>query len=125
MTKDDATWLNVAFVTFFALTAYIGFEAVNTVGIQTGWNEQYDWYSVLATAIGLAIGGALTFYLRMDTARTDYFLAAIGELRKVAWPTVADTKRMTIVVCVVVGVFAVIVSIFDLLWAKALRLLIA
>jgi hypothetical protein len=32
---------------------------------------------------------------------------------------------MTIVVCAVVGIFAVIVSIFDLFWAKALKLLLA
>ena len=41
------------------------------------------------------------------------------------WPTAPDVKRMTLVVCVVVAVFAVILAGFDMIWAKALKLLLA
>ena len=70
------------------------------------------------------MGGLFTFWLKADKDRDDYFLQAIAELRKVTWPSVAETKQKTIVVCVVVGVFAVILAVFDLVWTKALGLLL-
>jgi preprotein translocase SecE subunit len=125
MSKDDAAWVNVAYVVFFLLSSFVFFKAFETAGVQTGWSERFEWYGPAQVAIGLLLGGAVTALLRKDQEKYEYFLASIGELRKVTWPSWPDTKRMTIVVCVVVGIFAVIVSIFDLFWAKALKLLLA
>jgi len=125
MSKDDAAWVNVAYVVFFLLSSFVLFKAFETIGVQTGWSERFEWYGTGQIALGLLLGGVATSLLRKDSDRHDYFLACVGELRKVNWPSWPDTKRMTIVVCVVVGIFAVIVSIFDLFWAKALKLLLA
>lgn len=125
MTKDDAAWLGVAYMVFFAIMAYVFYRACETFGIQYGWVERHEWFSYVAVLVGLVSGGVSTFLMRRDTERNNYFMAAIGELRKVSWPTWPDTKRMTVVVCIVVGIFAVIVSIFDLIWARALKLLLA
>jgi preprotein translocase SecE subunit len=125
MSKDDATWLNVAYVAFLLLMAYVAYKALELTGIQMGWVERYEWYEYAATAIGALVGIGLTWYLRADKERHEYFLSAIGELRKVSWPTWPDTKRMTIVVCIVVAIFAVIVGIFDAGWAWALKHLLA
>jgi len=125
MSKDDATWLSVAYVVFLLLTAFVAYRALETVGIQTGWIERFEWFNYAATAISVLVGVGITLGLRSSAERNEYFLSSITELRKVTWPSWADTKRMTIVVCVVVGIFAVIVGVFDLIWAKALKLLIA
>ena len=125
MSKDDASWLNVAYMVFFAILAYVFYRISDTLGIQYGWVERYEWYSYLSVIVGLVGGSLATFWLRQDPQRKDYFLASIGELRKVTWPSWPDTKRMTVIVCIVVGIFAVIVSIFDLIWARALKILIA
>lgn len=124
MSKDDAAWLSVAYLVFFVLVSYVFYRALDTIGIQYGWLERYEWFSYLCVLAGLVGGGVSTYYLRADRDRADYFLAAIGELRKVNWPTWPDTKRMTVIVCVVVGIFAVIVSVFDLIWARALKVLL-
>ena len=125
MSKDDATWLNVAYVTFLLLTALIAYKGVEMAGIQAGWVERFDWFGIAATILALGLGVAAAWALRADPERHEYFLSSIGELRKVNWPTWPDTKRMTIVVCIVVGIFAVIVGVFDLVWAKALKMLLA
>jgi preprotein translocase subunit SecE len=125
MSKDDATWLSVAYVVFLLLTAFVAYRALETVGIQTGWIERFEWFNYAATFTSALIGVGITLGLRSSAERNEYFLSSITELRKVTWPSWADTKRMTIVVCVVVGIFAVIVGVFDLVWAKALKLLIA
>ncbi len=125
MSKDDATWLNVAYVAFLLIMGYVAYRGAELVGIQMGWVERYEWFEYAATALAVAIGVGLTWYLRGDPERHEYFLSAIAELRKVSWPTWADTKRMTIVVCVVVAIFAVIVGMFDAAWAWTLRHLLA
>ena len=73
----------------------------------------------------VVFAAASTYYLTRDKGRDDYFLASIGEIRRVTWPNFIDTRRMTIVVCVVVGVFAAILFVFDFLWAEVLKLLLS
>jgi preprotein translocase subunit SecE len=46
-------------------------------------------------------------------------------MRKVQWPDWENTKKLTMIVCVVVAVFSVILTVFDLAWAKLLKLLLA
>lgn len=124
MSKDDATWLNVAYIAFGALAAFFFYKAAELIGIQTNLAETWDWYNLTSTVLALVLGLLLTLWLKSDPERHDYFLASIGELRKVTWPSWPDVKRMTVIVCVVVGIFAVIVSVFDIVWARTLNLLI-
>ena len=125
MPKDDATWLNVAYAILFILTAYVGYKAMETVGIRMGWIERYDsWFPAAMTVTGLVIGGVTTFVVRNKPDRHEYYLASIGEIRKVTWPTWPDTKRMTVVVCVVVAFFAVVLALFDMIWGWVLKSLI-
>lgn len=121
MSKDDATWLNVAYISFLIIVGFVGFKALETVGLQTGWQERYEWYSAVSILGGVVFGIVTSVILRADKERHEYLLASIGELRKVQWPTWSETKRMTIVVCVVCGVFGVIVSIFDVAIAALLK----
>lgn len=124
MSKDDATWLNVAYIAFGVLVAFFCYKAAELIGIQSNLGETLEWYDLGSTVLALALGLVSTLWLKSDSERHEYFLAAIGELRKVTWPSWQDVKRMTVIVCVVVGIFAVIVSVFDVVWARTLNLLI-
>lgn len=124
MAKDDATWLNVSYVTFALLSGFFFFQAVQLVGVQTDWIEKYEWFAAVATVLAAAFGIGMTIFLKSDKDRHEYLLSSITELRKVSWPSWADTKRMTLIVVIVCGIFAVIVGVFDVLWAKALNLLL-
>lgn len=125
MSKDDSYWLKVAYVIFAALVGVVVWKASGTVGVQTGWIDRYDTvYQTASTVLSVVVALLAVWLLARDRERHDYFLAAIGELRKVTWPSLPDTRRMTIIVCVVVGIFAVILAVFDLIWAKMLGLLL-
>jgi preprotein translocase subunit SecE len=125
MSKDDATWLKICYAIAAIIIAYTGWKAMGTIGLHSGLSEKYvEVFPLVATVVSIAIGVLVTWYLAHDSSRNDYFLAAIGETRKVTWPTFIDTRRMTMVVCIVVGVFAVIVAIFDAAWARVLRALL-
>lgn len=125
MQKDDATWLNVGYVAFAAVLAYVFGEAINTVGIQMNWVERYEWWAIAQNGGGVVLGILCTLWIRSNKERHEYFLASIGELRKVTWPTMPDTRKMTVIVCWVVGVFALILAGFDWAWGKLLGLLLA
>ena len=125
MNKDDNFWLSVAYFAFAALVAFTIWKATVTLGIQTGWVDRYDqFYNPLSIVVSLALGVGASFWLKKDEHRHEYFLASIGELRKVTWPSAPDTRRMTIVVCVVVGIFSAILALFDLIWAKILGIIL-
>ena len=125
MPKDDATWLNICYVIVFFLAFYLGWKAINTVGIQMGWAERYDeWFPAVHNIVAIVIGVVTFVVMRSDKAKHEYYLNTIAELRKVTWPSMEDTKKMTLIVVVVVGIFGAILAVFDLFWAKALNLLL-
>jgi preprotein translocase subunit SecE len=53
-----------------------------------------------------------------------YWKETRGELRKVAWPSREDSRRLTIIVIAVTLVFALFLWVFDLLFSNAIQLLI-
>ncbi|MBP6217696.1 MAG: preprotein translocase subunit SecE [Oligoflexales bacterium] len=122
MSKDDSTWLNIAYVAFALVVAYIGFRLITAFGVNFGWSERYDeWFPTFTNLGAILIGALAAFALRSDPLRREYHLASIAEIKKVSWPTLENTKKMTLIVAVVVCIFAVILSIFDVLWSKALQ----
>ncbi len=49
----------------------------------------------------------------------------IGELRKVAWPTVPETRRLTGIVLVVMFAMSALLGLLDWLFSKLISLLIS
>ena len=126
MGKDDATWLNICYVLFALISAYVGYQAILTLGVQLGWAERYDEWFPLANNVGcVLVGGVAAFWVRSSAERREYHEASIGEVRKVTWPSVDDTKKMTWIVAIVVAVFAVILAVYDVVWSKILQWIIS
>jgi preprotein translocase SecE subunit len=122
MGKDDVTWLNISYVLFALVVAFITYKAVGALGVQLGWTERYDaWFPLFNNIVAIFLGASAALWLRSSMVRRDYHLSAIGEVRKVSWPSLEDTKKMTLIVAVVVAIFSVILSIFDVIWAKILQ----
>lgn len=122
MTKDDSTWLNICYTLFAGLVAYVVFQAEYTVGVQQGWTEKFDeWFQLVSTISALLLGAGTAYWVRSSVERKEYHLSSIGEIRKVIWPSADDTKRMTIVVVIVVSIFSLILAAFDIAWSKILQ----
>ena len=128
MGKDDQTWLNICFVAFALLCTYIFYQAGSSVGVQYGWPERYDeWYQfgLLLNLFSLSLGFGALWKLRASKDRVEFLLSAIGELRKVLWPSFEDTKKMTWIVAIVVTIFSIILGVFDAVWSGVLRSIIS
>ena len=126
MQKDDATWLRTALSVWACLTAFVFWKLFIVIGLQAGWIERFDAKFQIASIIAAIVCGiAATYMLAVNAERHDYFLASVGELRKVHWPDWDTTKKLTIIVCVVVGIMSALLTMFDMAWAKILKAILA
>lgn len=126
MQKDDSTWLNMALTAFGLCVALVVWKGLTVVSLTYGWTEKFEVWLPAALVVGsMVAGSAAAWWLGSDPERHEYFLSCIGELRKVSWPSMDDTRKMTLIVCVVVAIFSAILTVFDVVWARLLKLLIA
>ena len=126
MEKDDLTWLKICYGFLGLLFAYVAYKAILTLGVQFSWVERYDrYFSMINNLVAILIGVLGVFFLQKDHNRRDYHLATIAEVRKVTWPSVPDTKKMTIIVAIVVAIFSVILSVFDIIWYRILQIFLS
>ena len=49
----------------------------------------------------------------------------VGELRKVAWPTMQETRRLTGIVLIVMFLMSAVLGLLDFLFSKLISLLVA
>jgi preprotein translocase subunit SecE len=75
------------------------------------WSE-WTWCSI----IGLGLAGATALYLWVNPKTQEVSMEIAGELRKVSWPSFAETRAATIAVIVASMIAAVLLGLFDVLW---------
>jgi preprotein translocase subunit SecE len=75
------------------------------------WGD-WTWSSV----IGLGIAAGAGIYLWRTLKTHDASLEIAAELRKVTWPSLAETRAATIAVIVASLIAAVLLGLFDVFW---------
>src|SRR5712671_7875792 len=73
-----------------------------------------DW--TWCTIIGLGLAGATAFYLWVNPRTHEVSMEIVAELRKVSWPSFAETKAATVAVGVFRLIAAVVLGFFDVAW---------
>src|SRR3954463_7897528 len=69
-----------------------------------------------STVIGLGSCAAVAFYLYSKPRTNEVSMEIASELRKVSWPSFAETRAATIAVIVASIISAVLLGLFDVLW---------
>lgn len=54
-----------------------------------------------------------------------FYRETVGELRKVSWPTLEDTRRLTGIVLIVMFLMSAILGLLDFLFSRAIALLLS
>jgi preprotein translocase SecE subunit len=72
------------------------------------------WITVLSAAVALVTGVYLYRHERVNTLANE----VAAELKKVAWPSSKEVKQATIVVIVMTVISAIILGVFDYIWAN-------
>jgi preprotein translocase subunit SecE len=73
---------------------------------------EWTWCTVL----GLAIAAGAGIYLWFNPKTHEVSLEIAAELRKVSWPSMAETRAATIAVIVASIIAAVLLGLFDVFW---------
>ena len=74
--------------------------------------DSWTW----STILGLALAAVTAIVLWRKPKTHDASLEIAAELRKVSWPSMAETRAATIAVIVASIVAAVLLGLFDVLW---------
>jgi preprotein translocase subunit SecE len=111
-------------VIFFVLAAIaVGVFLEKILGLvfsYARWNDPAifgeDWS--LTTVLGYAIAAAVAVVAWRTTRVQTVSLEVAAELKKVTWPTLRETRAATAAVLVATFAAAVILGVFDYVWAK-------
>ena len=74
--------------------------------------NDWTWSSI----IGLAVAAAVGLYLWKLPKTHDVSLEIAAELKRVSWPTMAETRAASIAVIVATVIAAVLLGMFDVFW---------
>ena len=75
-----------------------------------------DW--TLATLIGFGVAGGLALFAWNNERTRGVSLEVATELKKVTWPSMRETRAATVAVVVATFIAAVILGLFDFVWAR-------
>ncbi|HET9596545.1 MAG TPA: preprotein translocase subunit SecE [Anaeromyxobacteraceae bacterium] len=111
-------------VIFYVLAAVvIGFFLEKVLGLAFGyarWADPgilgEDW--TLTTLLGFGIAAVAGVLVWRQPRANAVSLEVASELKKVTWPTMRETRAATVAVVVATFVAAVILGVFDYVWAK-------
>lgn len=111
-------------VIFFVLAAIaVGVFLEKILGLvfsYARWNDPAifgeDWS--LTTVLGYAIAAAVAVVAWRTTRVQTVSFEIAAELKKVTWPTLRETRAATVAVLVATFAAAVILGVFDYVWAK-------
>jgi len=111
-------------IIFFVLAALaVGVFLERVLGLvfsYARWNDPAifgeDWS--LTTVLGYAIAAVAAAVAWRATRVQTVSLEVAGELKKVTWPTLRETRAATVAVVVATFVAAIVLGVFDYVWAK-------
>ena len=126
MAADKATGIEprrmvVIFFVLAALALGVFLEKVLGLVFSYGrWNDPAvfgeDWtLTTVQGFVAAAVAAVVTW--RTEKART-VSLEIAGELKKVTWPTMRETRAATVAVVIATFAAAVILGVFDYVWAR-------
>ena len=126
MAADKATGIEPKriVVIFFVLAALaLGVFAQKLLGLvftYARWNDPAvlgeDW--TLTALLGFAIAAVVAVVTWRTPKAHTVSLEIAGELKKVTWPTMRETRAATVAVLIATFSAAVILGVFDYVWAK-------
>jgi len=73
-----------------------------------------DW--TWSSIVGLSLAAGTAIYLWMNQKTHDVSLEIAAELRKVSWPSLAETRAATVAVIVASIIAALLLGLFDVFW---------
>lgn len=117
--------VNFSLIAFAALLVFIAYKLVDQLWVYLELQDSNLLGVVtIPGIIGAVIGIGVTAVLRRHPVPNTFLVEAAEEIRQITWPTkqeVMDSTRMVIIATIFL---AVVLGVFDLVWAKIAKLIL-
>lgn len=104
-------------LTFLAFSALVGFTLSALIKALSGAfavMAKLSNYDMFKHGLPVAVAFGLFIYLQFNKGVLAWAEEVIVEIKKVVWPSIKDTRAMTIVVIIMVFISSIIISVFDM-----------
>lgn len=124
MNKSNSKYVTLAFLAIAVVVAVTLSELISALAGAFAFMAKLSSYDIFKHGFPFLIAVVLFLSLQLNKKVHVWAEEVIVEIKKVVWPSIKDTRGMTIVVIVMVFISSIIISVFDLLSGFALNQLI-
>ncbi|MBC7465679.1 MAG: preprotein translocase subunit SecE [Bdellovibrio sp.] len=114
MDKTNSKIITISFVSFAALIGFTVSTLLKVFSGAFGVIAKAMNFDLFRHGVPVVVALGLFIYLQFNGKVLTWADEVIGEVKKIVWPPLKDTKGMTIIVVVMVLISSVIVSVFDM-----------
>jgi preprotein translocase subunit SecE len=111
----------------FVLAAFLcGYVASVLIKVLSAWGTfaRISHNNMVAHGVPVTVG-ALCFFFMISSTKVRTWAGEVAiEISKIVWPSVKDTRALTIVVCIIVLLAAVIFWMFDVVSSQLIEFIL-
>lgn len=124
MENNQQKWVNLSFVAFALLAAYISFVLATKFSVFLDFEGRVRNLDKILMGVGAGVGALLFLGLYKNNTANTFMNETVAELSKVTWPTQNETVKATIAVLVSVTIAGVAFWMVDSLWVYLIGLVL-
>jgi preprotein translocase subunit SecE len=121
MDSQRQKWVNLSYLVFSALVAYVLFSISFKVAGKYDLETRVQQIDLWIRGGSLLIGAALFGFLYSHSKINEFMNEVVIELSRVTWPTRNETSKATIVVIIMVLISGVVLGSLDVFWVWLLK----
>lgn len=123
----EKTYNKIIAVSFVMAAVFIGYVVsvfINVLSNLWGTFARLANSPAVVHGVPVAVGAICFFYMILNPKVKAWAGEVALEISKVVWPSVKDTRALTIVVCVIILISALILSLLDYVSSEVVRLIL-
>lgn len=113
MEKTHNKIIAVSFVAGAAFIGYVVSVLITVLSNTWGPFARIASNPMVEHGVPVAVGAICFFYFILNKRIKSWAADVVAEVSKVVWPSINDTRALTIVVCIIILAFSFILSVFD------------
>lgn len=122
----EKTYNKIITVSFVLAAFLFGYVASVLIKVLGAWGTfaRISSNQVVSHGVPVALGVAFFFYMVLTPKIRNWAGEVALEISKIVWPSVKDTRALTIVVCIIVLLAAVIFWMFDIVSSQLIEFIL-
>ena len=122
----EKSYNKIITVSFIVTAILAGYVVSVLIKVLSAWGTfaRISNNDLVSHGVPVAFGAIFFFYMILNTKIRTWAGEVALEISKIVWPTVKDTKALTIVVCLIVLLAALIFWMFDVVSSQLIEFIL-